>query len=67
MHTLDATFGAVDVQAPMPQIDLRPTQRTQFLGTQTVPIRHQDCRCIAWAITPSLPRSFDQPLHFRFR
>jgi hypothetical protein len=44
MHAFDPALGTIDVQAPMAQIDLRPTQLTEFLGAQAMTIRKQD-RC----------------------
>jgi hypothetical protein len=39
MHALDPAFGSIDVQATMPQINLRPFQRAEFGSAQAMPVR----------------------------
>jgi hypothetical protein len=66
MDALDPALGSINVQPAMAQIDLSPTQRAKLLRTQTVPIRQQDGRAIPGRIAPTLTRSFNQPINFRF-
>jgi hypothetical protein len=60
MHTLHPALRPVDVQASMPEIDLRPTKRAQLLRTQAMPVRQQDSASVPSSIAPTLPRSLDQ-------
>jgi hypothetical protein len=63
MNALDAALGAVHMQSPMREINLRPPKLTKLLRTQAMPIRQQDRRTIPGSVPPSLARSFDQPIN----
>jgi hypothetical protein len=66
MNTLDPAFGSINVQPAMAQIDLSPTQRAEFLGSQPMPIRQEDCSSVPWAIPPTFASSVDQPINLAF-
>jgi hypothetical protein len=65
MHALGTTLRTVHVQASVLKIDLAPTQRAKLCGA-AVPIRQQDCAGIAFTVPPTIARSVDQAIDFRF-
>src|SRR6516165_3945283 len=64
MHALDPVLCAVDVQAPMLEIDLSPAKRAEFLGAQPMPICKQDRSAVPDAVAPTLTRCVDQSFDF---
>src|SRR5215469_16241451 len=49
------------------EIDLRPAQRHEFGDAQSMPEAHQDCQCVAAAMSTPFPGGLDQPLDLRWR
>src|SRR6266498_3696574 len=63
MHSLLTALHPIDMQATMPEIDLRPAERAKLFSPQSMPVGQQDRRCIPRAIpSPSLGR-FNQPIN----
>jgi hypothetical protein len=61
---MDASAGAlraVDVQAPLSKIDLRPAKTAKLGSAEAMAIGQQDRTSIPGAIPASLARSVDQP------
>jgi predicted membrane protein len=63
MYALSAVLGAIDVQSPIPKINLGPTKLAEFLGTQAMTICKEDRCAVAWAVATSLARCLDQPFN----
>jgi len=59
MNAFDATLGPVDVQSPLPEINLRPTKLAQLRSTKAVSICQQDCAGIPRAIAASFTSGLD--------
>jgi hypothetical protein len=57
MHTLDPTLCAIDVQSPIAQIDLSPTQLTQLLGSQAMTIRNRSITTLQLLLTNNATRA----------
>src|SRR5262249_26525485 len=53
MHTLNSAFSSIDMQATIPEIDLSPSQGTEFGSTQSMPIGEQDSGSISSTVPPS--------------
>jgi hypothetical protein len=60
MNAGAATLGAVDMQAALSKIDLRPTKAAEFGSPEPMPVGEQDRTRIPGAIAASLSRSLDQ-------
>jgi hypothetical protein len=66
MNTLKTTFGPVDMQPPMPEVDLCPAQAHQFASSQPMPIGQEDRSAVPGAIPASLTGSIDELIYLSF-
>jgi hypothetical protein len=64
MNTLDPALGPVDMQATIPEIDMAPSQGTEFSRSQSMSVTEQNSASISSAIPSSLACSLDQSIHF---
>src|SRR5262249_40080801 len=64
MDALYSALGPIHMQSAIPEIDLAPSQGTEFSSPQSMPISEQDSGCIPCTVAASLACSLDQSINF---
>jgi hypothetical protein len=64
MNTLNSALSPIHVQPAIPEIDLSPSQGTEFGSTQSMPICQEDSRCIPSAVPSTFACCLDQSINF---
>jgi hypothetical protein len=59
MNTFNSALSPIHMQPAIPEIDLAPSQGTEFSRSQSMPISEEDRRSIPCAIAPPFAGSFD--------
>src|SRR5215813_6819222 len=63
MHAGTPALRPVDMQPPVPKIDLGPSQAHQFTCAEPMPISKQNCSTISGTVPTSAARRFDEPIY----